>query len=164
MEYFQIFKELKAHKSCIFDIEWLSSNHLACGGADNFVIVYDVETKQKMFQLKEHTSSVKSIASIPYDPNFLASASRDGSVYLFDLRCNRSEKSSDGAYVIRPTHRLEKAHFFIERVALKSRNSNLFNKNNSQQLTESPVGCVAFQNENILVSAGSTDGFIKVCN
>lgn len=148
-------------------MEWLNGSQLACGGGEQNVLVYDVSTSQRLFQLAGHTESVKAITSLADNPYVCASGSRDGSLFIFDLRCNRVQISSDSTTSgIRSQHSLSKAHF-IETAAVNSHRGVLKAKSTNNQthhvnLKPSPVACLAFQDEFFLVSAGGTDGFIKV--
>ncbi|RNA33956.1 denticleless -like protein [Brachionus plicatilis] len=171
-------KEIAAQKSCIYDLEWLTSNQLACGGGDQFVSVYDVETSQRIAVLRGHTESVKSVSSIPDNPFIIASGSRDGSVLVFDLRCNKYQPTSEivtdlgidpDSTCIRAVNVLNKAHFTQstsstpQRSILKSKASNINSPSVQNQLKKSsPVACVLYQNDHHLISAGVTDGLIKI--
>lgn len=90
-----MFLEFSAQKSCIYDLQWLNSHEIACGGGDQNVSIFDVNTGTKLALLKGHTESVKSIAQLSINPFVLASGSRDGSVLIFDVRFNRSTDPSD---------------------------------------------------------------------
>ncbi|CAF0882115.1 unnamed protein product [Brachionus calyciflorus] len=176
-------KEIAAQKSCIYDLEWLSSNHLACGGGDQFVSVYDIQTSQRTAVLRGQTESIKSITSIPQNPFVLASGSRDGSVFVFDIRCNKyqptveiiNELNIDAeSCLFRAINTLNKAHYTEtlpvnnQRSILKSKASNISTphspsvNHHNQNRKSSPVACVLFQNDHFLISAGVTDGLIKV--
>ena len=76
-------------------MQWLNSHEIACGGGDQYVSIFDVETCVRLALLKGHTESVKSIAQLPMNPFVLASGSRDGSVLIFDVRFNRSSDPAD---------------------------------------------------------------------
>lgn len=164
--------ELQAGKNCIYDIEWLNGRHLACGGGDHQVFVFDVTTSQRISVLGGHKESVKTIARLPDNEHVVASGARDGSLLVFDTRCNRSNETPTS---VRATHSLAKAHFMdtsaatTSRNVLKSKASNFAASSPHHHhhvilnnLKPSPVACLAFQNEFTLVSAGATDGLIKV--
>lgn len=129
--------------------------------------------------LKGPTESIKSLSSIPNNPFVVASGSRDGAILMFDIRCNKtqpllgvdSQNGSECLPYIRSMNGIQKAHFIDDpnatptggRSALKNKTTNLNSpKINLTAKKPSPVSCVAYQNENTLVSAGATDGLIKV--
>jgi denticleless len=82
-------KEICAQKSCIYDIEWLNKSDIACGGGDQIVSIYDTNVGVRTSILKGHTESVKSISQSPENQFVLATGSRDGSILIYDLRCNK---------------------------------------------------------------------------
>ena len=43
-----------------------------------------------------HRSSVKSVAAHPYDPSLFATAGRDGSIFVFDIRCTTKIQPETG--------------------------------------------------------------------
>lgn len=167
-------EEVQATKSCIYALEWLSGQVLACGGGDHSVHVYDVDSGQRVAHLRGHTESVKAIASVPDSAHVLASGSRDGSVLVFDLRCNRMVQSDTTEACVRAMHSIPCAHSIenaagtpsCHRSVLKSKASNMTiaAQHHHQHLNAkpSPVACLSFQNECSLVSVGATDGFVKV--
>lgn len=177
-------KEFNAQKSCIYDLQWLNSHEIACGGGDQHVSIIDVNTSVELALLKGHTESVRSIAKLPLNPFVLASGSRDGSILIFDVRFNRTADTQDsGVSYIRAVNNIQKAHFVEDSFSspignktgkfslnnrfanvLKTKSSNLNNLNivNNSSKRSSPVASICFQNDNLLISAGATDGLIKV--
>jgi denticleless len=171
-------QEFSAQKSCIYDLEWLTASQLACGGGDQYVSVYDIHTSTRLSLLKGHTESIKSIACVPGNPHVLASGARDGSVLVFDTRCNKYHCSlSDQIFnsdlntcFIRPTNSIQKAHFTEthpsttahhgDKRVLRSKQNIASPSLNSRK--PSPLSCVLFQSEHLLISCGATDGLIKV--
>jgi WD40 repeat protein len=168
--------EIGAEKSCIYDIQWLNSYELACGGGDKFISVFDVNTCTRTALLKGHSESVKSITQFDKNPFVIASGSRDGTILIYDLRCNKhdlheltdSSNQTQTFSFIRPMNTIQNAHFIEKSHQLpanvntntsrilksKSTNSNstLTPTNNSAK--SYPVSCVLFQNEFHLVSSG----------
>jgi denticleless len=168
--------EFSAQKSCIYDLEWLTASQLACGGGDQFVSVYDINTNTRLNLLKGHTESIKSITSIQNNPYVLASGARDGSILVFDTRCNKYHcsindqilNSDDNTHFIRPTNNIQKAHYVethpntssIDKRVLRSKQNIASPNVNARK--PSPLSCVLFRNEYLLISCGATDGLIKV--
>ncbi len=196
--------EFSAQKSCIYDLQWLNSFEIACGGGDQFTTLYDMNTCTRLAVLKGHTESVKSIAVIPQNQFVIATGSRDGSILIFDTRFNRTinqtdtnnEQQQQQVSNIRSVNSIQPAHFIdnnnnnnnnnnnsilahksnrstnnatstthtnlINSNILKSKSSNQTSSNTTIMKRPSPVASVLFQNDNYLVSAGATDGLIKV--
>ncbi len=179
-------KEIAAQKSCIYDLEWLNRNELACGGGDQIVSIYDVNTGVRTSILKGHTESVKSLSQ-SVNPFVIASGSRDGTILVYDLRCNKnqtlveqidnfSNEPNQSVTYIRSINSLQFVLSAQSSVAssgrgvgvniLKSKTAATLNSPLSPALSStkrsSPVSCVLFQSENFLASAGATDGLIKV--
>lgn len=92
---YQELLEISAQKSCIYDLQWLNSHEIACGGGDQHVSIFDVNTCVRLAILKGHTESVKSITQLASNPFVIASGSRDGSVLIFDVRFNRTSDAAD---------------------------------------------------------------------
>ncbi len=164
---FKSIKEISAQKSCIYDVEWLSAHQLASGGGDQYVSVHDVSTQSRVALLRGHTESVKSISKVPSNSFVIASGSRDGSILIFDTRCNRREEcvsNEDTSSVssIRSIGSIQRAHCMENRTAncLKSKTNHVASPSAAKR--PCPVSCVLFQNENMLVSTGATDGLVKV--
>ena len=104
--------EFSAQKSCIYDLQWLNGHELACGGGDQFISVFDVNTCTRVAMLKGHSESIKSITLIPFNPFVIASGSRDGSILVFDTRCNRhTEDSNSNISFIKAVNSIQPAHF-----------------------------------------------------
>ena len=176
--------EINVQKSCIYDLQWLNSSQLVCGGGDQSISIFDVNTCERIATLKGHSESVKSIANLPSNPFLVGTGSRDGSVLIFDIRFNRTTDPADNEALIRSVNCIQPAHFIDNQStqlhhrstrisnALKSRTSALNSSPMSSQSSHhshstankkpSPVSCVAFQSEHLIVSAGATDGLIKV--
>ncbi|MCB0184869.1 MAG: hypothetical protein KDE31_11420, partial [Caldilineaceae bacterium] len=58
---------------------------LACGGADQSISLWDVETQQELQRLRGHQQAVRAIAFLA-DGAQLASGSTDGTAKLWDLQ------------------------------------------------------------------------------
>jgi WD40 repeat protein len=178
-------KDIAAQKSCIYDLEWLNRNELACGGGDQVVSIYDVNTGVRTSILKGHTESVKSLSQST-NPFVIASGSRDGTILVYDLRCNKNQSTieqidnftNEVNQTVTYIRSINSLQFALNAQAtnsttcssrggiLKSKTSATLNPPMSSALSgpkrSSPVSCVLFQSENLLASAGATDGLIKV--
>jgi denticleless len=151
---------------------------LACAGGDEHISVYDVEKQKRTHLLKGHTESIKSLSAQPNSNNqVLASASRDGSLIIFDLRCNKTQftiqnpieysNCDSDTLLVRHVNQIQKAHFELndqqkqQRGALKSKHLNQQQQlaNNRKHL---PLSSLIYHTENQLISAAATDELIKV--
>lgn len=147
-------KEIEAHKSPVFDLACLSgTNQLVTGSGDLSVAIWDLVSGTQVTQMKSHAASVRAVQVNKFDPSVLASAGRDGNIFVWDIRCNKR-----GAEY-KPVNSLYMAHAVLERSKTPrtpiSRNSSI---------AESKFGVtgLAFLRDNKLASAGAADGVVKI--
>lgn len=83
-ENWQEVARLLGHKSDVVDLAWRSPSMLASASLDNSIIVWNVQTHERMLKLEGHTSFVKAVS---WDPRgkFLASISDDQSVIIWGI-------------------------------------------------------------------------------
>ena len=78
----------KIHDDAIFDFVWKDcDSKIVTASGDQSVCISDVRTREVTHRLKGHYGSVKSVCVSP-NSNILASSSRDGSVRIYDCRCD----------------------------------------------------------------------------
>ncbi|XP_050405041.1 denticleless protein homolog [Patella vulgata] len=146
-----ILKEWQAHSNAVFDIAWMEKEEkLLTGSGDQTAVLWDAATSKKLETFKGHTSSIRSVAFRKFDDSVLATGSRDGHIMLWDRRCNQKDGS------IPPINTIKNAHV-ISTTKQRKRN-RLGPALDSQQ----SVTVVSFQSDNLLISAGAVDGFVKV--
>ena len=76
-----------AHADSIFSVAWLDNDHkFVTASGDQTLRIWDLQSLRPIQSLSGHTGSVKWVDVSPHDPNMLISASRDGSVLIWDLR------------------------------------------------------------------------------
>ncbi|XP_074645517.1 WD and tetratricopeptide repeats protein 1-like [Tubulanus polymorphus] len=78
------------HQGNIFSVKFLpnsNDNILVSGAADNKILVHDVSTKELTQVFSCHGGRVKRLATAPNVPFMFWSASEDGTIMQFDLRC-----------------------------------------------------------------------------
>ncbi|KAI9731002.1 MAG: hypothetical protein M1834_005463 [Cirrosporium novae-zelandiae] len=83
------FLTFQPHKNAIMDITFSSDDRwLATASGDQSACIIDMETRKVLHTLIEHQSSVKQIRFQPGgNDNVIATSSRDGTVRIWDLRC-----------------------------------------------------------------------------
>ncbi|KAJ5098159.1 hypothetical protein N7532_005160 [Penicillium argentinense] len=84
----------RAHMNSIMDLEFSSDDtFLATASGDQTSLVIDMSTRQPVYCLSNHVSSVKRIQFQPGSNNkVLATCSRDGNVNIWDVRCKGFER------------------------------------------------------------------------
>jgi WD40 repeat protein len=153
------FEEENVQKNCIYDLIWLNRNDIACGGGDKNISIVDTETFEQKLLLKGHSESVKSLATLRQNTNLLASASRDSSILVYDLRFN---KNTDGT--LHAINTIQSAHMCSQ----PSQQAKTPSKTPSKTLkfasakAKSPVACIVYHNEHMLISCGAIDNQIKI--
>lgn len=153
-----LIKRWKAHHNAIFDLCWLNDEYkLITVSGDHQAILWDPTNEQKLAIFKGHSSSIKCVACQPNSKNVFATASRDGSIMIWDTRCNKNQDGSfQSVITIRDAHNAASLLPGTPKHRAKRRICNLSgNPLNS-------VTSIIFQNDNLLFSAGTADAVIKV--
>ncbi|BFZ07529.1 hypothetical protein BsWGS_10568 [Bradybaena similaris] len=149
-----VIKTWQVHANAVFDLEWSSEeNKLLTASGDQTVVLYDVETCQRLDIFRGHASSVKSISNKVYDNAVFASGSRDGHIMMWDKRIYHKTESVPPVDTIFHAHMLQHQNF----TKTKQKRQIHLVKDVQQSVT-----VVLFQNENYLISAGAGDGCLKV--
>src|SRR5205085_2663844 len=63
-----------------------AGDRLASAGADRIICVWDTADGTELNAFRGHTDAVAGLAFLPQQPEFLASAGRDGQVKIWDIR------------------------------------------------------------------------------
>jgi len=82
------------HSANIFGVRFLPDSNdavLVSGAMDNVVLVTQVERNLELRRYEEHQDRVKTVEVVPGNGNIVLSASEDGSVHRYDLRCTGSQ-------------------------------------------------------------------------
>ncbi|KAL5964071.1 hypothetical protein TSMEX_008184 [Taenia solium] len=147
-----LLKYYGVHNNAIFSVKWITpANQFLTASGDQTIKLVDSETGLVVSVYVGHTMSVRSLALSPEDYHVFASASRDGSIRLWDMRTQNPEGVGSSVY-IHGCH-LPSVGSSSRRCRSKSRKS----MTDSQSVTS-----VVFAREFELISAGSTDGAIKI--
>ncbi|VDM33235.1 unnamed protein product [Hydatigera taeniaeformis] len=140
------------HDNAIFSVRWVTrTNYFLTASGDQTIKLVDSETGSVVSVYVGHTMSVRSLALSPSDHYIFASASRDGSIRLWDMR----SKSLEGVGCSVHIHGCH-----LPSVGLSSRRSG--SKSRKSMTDSQSVTSVVFAGGFHLVSAGSTDGAIKI--
>ncbi|KAI8460039.1 WD40-repeat-containing domain protein [Phakopsora pachyrhizi] len=142
-------------KNGIFGLSFSPSDQMIGTGAGQEVSeIFDVETGNLIYRLEDHTGTVKSIEFCPANEMVVATASRDGSIKIWDLRIQGSRISD--AYDIpihKPVITIRNAH--DDRHIGKKRKKGAHLPSVSSVLWASHT-------DKHLFSAGSANGVVKL--
>ncbi|KAA3673696.1 denticleless [Paragonimus westermani] len=158
--------DYEAHANAVFDVKWLvSGTAFLTASGDQSIRLIDAEEAIILQQFFGHTMSVRSLALMPNDSQIFASASRDGSIRLWDLRLKSDTVNFRGTPGTSSVGLLSQCH-----LPNWSTNPDSYSPASRRPRTPSrrfssdaqSVTSVVFMNDNTLLSAGSTDGSIKM--
>ena len=94
----EIIGQMHAHNNSIFHTSWSSDDkYLLTGSGDQTAGVWDMQKFTGCLFVK-HTGSVKCIKNSPVMKNVYATASRDGKIYIWDIRTNGLNNNRDTIY------------------------------------------------------------------
>ncbi|CAL8107901.1 unnamed protein product [Calicophoron daubneyi] len=158
--------DYEAHANAVFDVKWLSSGaaFLTASG-DQSVRLVDAERGILLQQFLGHTMSVRSLSLMPSDSQIFASASRDGSIRLWDIRLKSDTVNFRGIPGASSVGLLSQCHLPDWPARANSDGSPTRRPRTiSRRLPTDAqsVTSVVFMNDSTLISAGSTDGSIKM--
>ncbi|KAL4081950.1 WD40-repeat-containing domain protein [Scleroderma yunnanense] len=148
---------LQPHHNGIFDVKWGPDDSVvATASGDKTTHISSVETQQVTQVLRGHSSTVKCIAWNPSHPDLISTGSRDGNIYLWDLRLTNNsdpslimEEDTPPSY---PIMAIDAAH---------GQEKNKGGKRKTKPLPRSVTGLL-YTNEHTLVSSGSFDGVLNM--
>ena len=103
-----IVEKWHGHNNAIFDIKWdsMKAGHLATASGDQSVRYWNIEDTGELMngnslrkfegddQEEVFTRSVKCVEFVPQNPHLLATCSREGSIFMWDMRVNSDNKPS----------------------------------------------------------------------
>ena len=99
-----IIVDFTAHNNAIFDVAWNPKDHghIATASGDQSVRYWKIDnTVELVRKFKGFTRSVKCVEFVPQNPNLLVTGSREGSIFLWDIRDPSEERP---ALAIRRAH------------------------------------------------------------
>ncbi|XP_076046240.1 WD40 domain-containing protein denticleless [Oratosquilla oratoria] len=146
----------QVHSNAIFDVCWVPGKaEVVSVSGDQTAAVWHVAddmSLKNIHSLEGHCRSIKTVHVNPYDPCVLATGGRDGNVIIWDMRCQPSHIADE----IAPAHPTNIG---------KSAPSPGFGRRSAHSggsLANNSVTAVLFQDEYTLVSAGASDGLMKI--
>jgi WD40 repeat protein len=81
------------HKNALMDLEFSSDDStLATAAGDQTARLIDMMTQKTKAVLQSHHGSLKQVRFQPGEDNVIATSSREGSVNIWDMRCNASDR------------------------------------------------------------------------
>ncbi|KAI7869768.1 WD40-repeat-containing domain protein [Spinellus fusiger] len=154
-------KTFQAHDGAVYDIKWCPNDqYIATAAADKLMLLWDVETQTRLACFQDHEMTLKSVNWHPVNPHLLVTASKDGSINVWDTRFRIKDTLSaeDGLSlpIYAPIRHITDAHCEPSRKTRKTPPK--------AHLPDRPVTCALFINhgEDKIVSSGSHDGTIKM--
>ncbi|KDO29859.1 hypothetical protein SPRG_19738 [Saprolegnia parasitica CBS 223.65] len=152
---------IAAHENAIFDMIWCNRDaYIATASGDQQIGIWDVETGAHVYHMAGHTMSVKCIRQHPLHPSVFASGSRDGNVFLWDIRLPPPPPIVPGPIVrrtVRPFTGCARCHDY-EVPSTDKRKKRRVSVANAQR----SVTCIEFTGDgHQMISAGAVDGQVK---
>ena len=146
-------RTFQSHYNGVFNIKWGPDDSiLATASGDKTTHITCVETQQVVQILRGHSSTVKCIAWDPSRPDLLSTGSRDGNIYLWDLRVTgnggTSMDTEEDFPTSSPVMTIDAAH---------GQEKNKGGRKKVKPLPRSVTGLL-YTSAHTLVSSGSFDG------
>ncbi|KAJ1997421.1 hypothetical protein GGI04_005412 [Coemansia thaxteri] len=144
----------RVHDNSAFDLEWsLDNTRMVTASADETCRLWDVEQQKLLGMFSGHTQTVRSISWRHGDQHCFSTASRDGSIMMWDLRANKVKTGDE--YVCRPVNTISRAHFELSHPGKAPRGKGGVV---AGSVTSIKHLC---QDANLLASVGSTSEIVK---
>ncbi|KAJ1735647.1 hypothetical protein LPJ61_000442 [Coemansia biformis] len=144
----------QAHGSAIFDVGWRMDNTQAVtASADETCRLWDVERQLLLGTFAGHSQTVRSVSWRHADIHCFTSASRDGSIMMWDVRCNRT--TADSGHTFRPVNTVSHAHH-----SLGASTKTLRGKRRAVGGSVTAIRHLQ-HNTNLVASTGSTSETVK---
>ncbi|VDN98307.1 unnamed protein product [Rodentolepis nana] len=141
-----------AHENAIFSVKWVNyGSQFLTGSGDQTIKLFDAESGTCISVYLGHKMSIRSMAIWPLNKKIFASVSRDGSIRIWDLR-------SQNAIGVGSAFHLQGCHLPVtSNPVRRSRAASRRSATDAHTITS-----VVFARDYELVTAGSTDGVIKI--
>ncbi|KAJ2699451.1 hypothetical protein H4R19_005536, partial [Coemansia spiralis] len=146
----------QAHDSAVFDIGWrMDDMQAVTASADETCRLWDVERQALLGTFAGHSQTVRSISWRHSDMHCFSTASRDGSIMMWDVRCNKAAGNGGGECTFRPVNAVSRAHFSIGASAKASCGKRHVGSGSVTAI------CHLRHNANLVASTGSTSEIVK---
>ncbi|KAJ3029966.1 UNVERIFIED_CONTAM: hypothetical protein HDU68_010543 [Siphonaria sp. JEL0065] len=145
----------QSHNNNIFDICWTPDDrYIVTASGDQTSKLFDVEQRKCVSVLGRHRSSVKTVTFNPREPNMFATATRDGTIALWDVRCTGVLIGDE--YTQRSVHEIPDAHSLS--MVISKKKKKILNTTSCQSVVSVKY---LRHDSNMLASAGASDGLVK---
>lgn len=152
--------EWAGHNHVIFDVEWSSDDtQLVTTSGDETCRLWDAERQILLGSFEGHSQTVKSVSWEHGSPYCFATASRGGSIFGWDTRCNKTKISSE-EYSYRPVSVIAGAHHVLR----QSKPTSSRHRGGKTKIVEGSVTAIRHlqHNDKLLASVGSTSETVKI--
>lgn len=152
----------QGHFNAVFDIAWMPYHlKLISASGDHTARLWDV-SESKLISIREfcgHTRSVKVATFRKNDCSVFATGGRDGAILVWDLR-----SSTNGDIIQKADNKIYNAHVGNAPTtpSTRRRGTRSLTPKLPNNVSNSSVTGLVFQDENTLISCGPGDGVIKV--
>ncbi|KAL7645101.1 UNVERIFIED_CONTAM: hypothetical protein RMT77_003479 [Armadillidium vulgare] len=129
------------HIDAVYDIAWIpNENSLLSASADSSIILWQLKNEDlfKVQTFFSRSSYVKSVSSNPWDRNVFASGDGDGRLIIWDTRCSNNKIANE----IKMAHTHQPSY--------------------ARQPVKNSIKGLSFSEEHKIVSAGASDGKVKI--
>ena len=171
------FIAMKPHDNAIMDLDFSEDDLLlATASGDQTCQIIDVRTRTSIYCLTGHQSSIKRVQFQPNSGNnVLATCARDGSIRLWDVRCNQNDRPTyyvrgvdtntmlQNAKFIQPKNSIALAHaaaFVPKSTTIRPVRPNLVPGRNEFSITS--LSFLQGSRSHLLVTASETDAVVKL--
>ncbi|KAJ2493278.1 hypothetical protein IWW37_000741 [Coemansia sp. RSA 2050] len=144
----------RGHDNSVFDVEWCADDmRMVTASADETCRLWDVEQQKLLGVFSGHSQTVRSVSWRHEDQNCFSSASRDGSIMMWDLRVNKTKVGDEYSY--RPVNAISRAHYGLRHAGTMSRGKG--------SLVAGSVTAIKSlrHNANLVASVGSTSEIVR---
>ncbi|KAK0129922.1 hypothetical protein ONS96_000465 [Cadophora gregata f. sp. sojae] len=133
----------RIHSNAIIDMSFTDDDsRLATASGDQSARVYDMQKQATIAIFGNHSASLKQIRWQPgaNNNNVLATSSRDGSIQLWDLRCNISDGPTNCIFAPRETDPIFDEHDYEEKIRFNRPVTTIFDGHKSLAKVAPAIG------------------------
>ncbi|KAJ1819232.1 hypothetical protein LPJ60_003891 [Coemansia sp. RSA 2675] len=144
----------RGHDNSIFDVEWCADDtRMVTASADETCRLWDVEQQKLLGVFRGHSQTVRSVSWRHEDQHCFSTASRDGSIMMWDLRANKTKVGDEYSY--RPVNTISRAHYGL-------RNAGKMSRGKGSLVAGSVTAIKSLRhNTSLIASVGSTSEIVR---